>query len=122
MKINKLLVGITTTLMSFQALSWGQTGHRVTGAIAEQYLTPKAQMAISKLLPNEDLAEASTYADEMRAHPSEFWKKTANPWHYVNVFDGKKYSDVAPPTEGNAVTALAHFSKQLTVRFVTTSN
>jgi hypothetical protein len=114
MKYNKLLVGITATLMSFQAFSWGQTGHRVTGAIAEQYLTPKAQMAISKLLPNEDLAEASTYADEMRSHPSEFWKKTASPWHYVNVFDGKQYSDVAPPAEGNAVTALAHFSKQLT--------
>jgi hypothetical protein len=49
----------------------------------------------------------------MRSHPSEFWKKTANPWHYVNVFDGKTYSDVAPPPEGNAVTALEMFSKQL---------
>lgn len=114
MKYCNLLVGITATLMSFQTLSWGQTGHRVTGAIAEQYLTPKARLAISTLLPNEDLAEASTYADEMRSHPSEFWKKTASPWHYVNVFDGKKYSDVPPPAEGNAVTALAEFSKQLT--------
>jgi hypothetical protein len=100
--------------MSFQALSWGQVGHRVTGAIAQQYLTPEAQHAISQLLINEDLAEASTYPDEMKSNPSEFWKKTANPWHYVNVFDGKTYSDVAPPPEGNAVTALAMFSRQLT--------
>lgn len=114
MKLRKLVIGAVTAAMSFQALSWGQVGHRVTGAIAQQYLTPRAQYAISQLLINEDLAEASTYADEMRAHPSEFWKKTANPWHYVDVFDGKKYSDVAPPIEGNAVTALEMFSSQLT--------
>jgi hypothetical protein len=113
MKLNKLIMGVVAAAMSFQALSWGQIGHRVTGAIAEQYLTIEAQRAISELLVNEDLAEASTYADEMKSNPSEFWKKTANPWHYVNVFDGKTYSDVAPPLEGNAATALDMFSKQL---------
>ena len=113
MKLNKLIIGAVVAAMSFQVLSWGQTGHRVTGAIAQQYLTPETQGAISQLLVNEDLAEASTYADEMKSNPSEFWKKTANPWHYVNVFDGKAYSDVAPPPEGNAATALDMFSKQL---------
>jgi hypothetical protein len=113
MKLNKLIIGVVATAISFQTLSWGQTGHRVTGAIAEQYLTPQAQLAISQLLSNEDLAEASTYPDEMKAHPSEFWQKTANPWHYVDVFDGKTYSDVAPPPTGNAVTALEMFTKQL---------
>jgi hypothetical protein len=113
MKLNKLIIGVVAAAMSFQALSWGQIGHRVTGALAEQYLTPEAQRAISQLLINEDLAEASTYPDQMKSNPSEFWKKTANPWHYVNVFDGKTYSDVAPPPEGNAVTALEMFTKQL---------
>ena len=113
MKLNKLIIGAVAAAMSFQALSWGQVGHRVTGAIAEQHLTPEAQLAISQLLMNEDLAEASTYADEMKSNPSEFWQKTANPWHYVNVFDGKSYSDIAPPPEGNAVTALEMFAKQL---------
>jgi hypothetical protein len=113
MKLNKLIIGVVTAAISFQVLSWGQTGHRVTGAIAEKYLTPKAQLAISQLLINEDLAEASTYADEMRSNPSEFWKKTANPWHYVNVFEGRTYSDIAPPPEGDAVTALEMFTKQL---------
>ena len=75
MKLNKLIIGAVAAAMSFQALSWGQTGHRVTGAIAQQYLTPETQRAISQLLVNEDLAEASTYADEMKSNPSEFWKK-----------------------------------------------
>ena len=113
MKLSKLIIAAVTAAVSFQAFSWGQTGHRVTGAISEQYLSPAAQQSIAALLKNESLAEASTYADSMRAHPSEFWQKTANPWHYVNVFDGKKYADVAPPPEGNAVTALEMFSKQL---------
>jgi hypothetical protein len=114
MKLKKIIITVVISCISFQALSWGQMGHRVTGSIAQQYLSPEAQKAISELLVNEDLAEASTYADEMRAHPGEFWKKTANPWHYVNVFDGKTYSEVAPPPEGDAVTALEMFSKQLT--------
>ena len=58
MKLSKVVIGVFATVMSFQALSWGQVGHRVTGAIAEQYLTPKAQRAVSQLLINEDLAEA----------------------------------------------------------------
>lgn len=114
MNLNKLIIGAVTAAMSFQALSWGQTGHRVTGAIAEQYLTPQAQTAINKLLPNEDLAEASTYADEMKSNPSEFWKKTANPWHYVTVPTGKTYLQVGAPEEGDAASALDMFAKQVT--------
>jgi hypothetical protein len=113
MKLNKILVGVITAAMSFQALSWGQTGHRVTGAIAEQYLTPAAQRSISQLLPNEDLAEASTFADEMKSNPSEFWKKTANPWHYVTIPAGKTYVEVGAPEEGDAFSALTMFAKQV---------
>ncbi len=114
MKMKRIIFAILASTISFQALSWGQTGHRVTGAIAEQYLTPKAQAAIDNLLVNEDLAEISTYPDEMRANRSEFWQKTANPWHYVNIHQGKKYGDVKAPPEGDAFTALEMFSKQLT--------
>ena len=111
MKIkNILLVAVT---FSFQAFSWGPTGHRVTGEIAEYYLTTKTKAAVNKLLINEDLAEASTYADEMRSNSSEFWQKTATHWHYVNIHKGKSYDEEGAPPEGDAVTALAMFSKQL---------
>lgn len=110
--------------------AWGPIGHRVTGELAEQYLTPKAKKAIALILGNETLAEASTWADEMRSHPSEFWKKTASPWHYVTVPQGKTYSEVGAPQQGDAVTALSKFSatlkdkkstreeKQLALRFI----
>lgn len=130
MKIKTIIIAIASITLSGQAIAWGQNGHRVTGAIAEQYLTPQAQQAISQILVNEDLAEASTYPDEMRADPSEFWKKTANPWHYVTVPANKTYQEVGAPEEGDALTALSQFTaslkdpqasledKQLALRFI----
>jgi hypothetical protein len=130
MKIKTIVIAIASIALSGQALAWGQNGHRVTGAIAQQYLTPQAQQAISQILVNEDLAEASTYPDEMRADPSEFWKKTANPWHYVTVPVNKTYQEVEAPEEGDALTALNQFTaslkdpkasladKQLALRFI----
>ncbi len=95
--------------------SWalGQTGHRITGAIAEHYLSESAKTELSILLGTESLAEASTYIDEMRSHPSEFWQKTANPYHYVTVPDGKSYQDVETPKKGDAVFALKKYTQVL---------
>jgi len=107
----KIIIAALLSTFSFQVCSWGQTGHRVTAAIAEEHLNRKAKRMVHKILSNEDLAEASTFSDEQRSNPSDFWKKTANPWHYVNVHEGEVYKK-APP-EGDAVTALEMFSKQL---------
>lgn len=102
---------VSTVATSLPAFGWGQTGHRVTGAIAENHLSPAAKAAVVKLLPNESLAEASTYADEMRSNPSEFWRKTSPPWHYVTVPEGHEYHEVGAPEQGDAYTALQHYSK-----------
>lgn len=122
-----LLVGVTA---SSSAWAWGQTGHRITGAIAQQYLSPLSQAAVMDLLPDSSLAEASTYADEMRSAQTEFWQRTASPWHYVTVPEGKHYDDVGAPEEGDAFTALERFTatlkdadatreeKQLALRFL----
>ncbi len=111
MKTEKIFFLILSIILSFQARSWGQTGHRVTAAIAEHYLSPLAQKAVNELLLNEDMAEASTYFDEMKSNQSEFWQKTASPWHYVNVHKGKTYEQEGAPKEGDAVTALKMYSK-----------
>jgi hypothetical protein len=123
--MQKILLTLFSITCSLNAFAWGQTGHRVTGAIAEQYLTPKARTAIHVLLPLEDLAEASTYADEMRSNPKEFWQKIARPFHYVTIPAGKRYAQIGAPKEGDAVSALTMFSttlrveqKRLALRFV----
>lgn len=104
-----------TTAFAFLALSattafaWNDTGHRVTGAIAANFLTPQAKVAITDILGPETLAEASTWPDFMRSSPDPFWQKEAGPYHYVTVPKGKTYTEAIKPPEGDAVIALAKF-------------
>ena len=98
-------------IFSFPAFPFGETGHRITGAIAEKYLTEKNRAVLAELLDNESLAEIATYADEMRSNPDEFWQKTASPYHYVTVPNGKTYRDVGAPPQGDAFFAIEKYSK-----------
>lgn len=121
---------LCSALLSLPAFGWGQIGHRVTGEIAERHLNPAAKKQIEAILPLESLAEASTYADDMKSNPSEFWQRTASPWHYVTVPEHKHYHDVGAPEQGDAYTALKKFTatlkdpkssleeKQLALRFI----
>lgn len=121
------LIILSNIVSPNMAYAWGQTGHRITGAIASNHLSDSAKAAIESLLPNQSLAEASTYADEMKSNPSEYWQKTASSFHYVTVKEGKKYHRA--PKKGDAVSALKHFKavlldektsrteKQLALRF-----
>lgn len=95
------------------ALAWGQTGHRVTAAVADQYLSGVARANVRLLLGTESLARAATWPDDMRSDPAEFWQKTASPWHYVTVPAGRTYAEVGAPPEGDAVTALERFARLL---------
>lgn len=113
MKKTLIVAALFAACTAQQVHAWGQTGHRITGAIAEKYLTPEALAAIRQLLPNESLAEASTYPDEMRSNPNEFWQKQAGPYHYVTVPEGKHYHEVGAPEQGDAYSALAMFAKQV---------
>lgn len=96
-------------LVPTTTFAWGKTGHRVTGAIAQEHLSRSAQNEISRILGVEDLAEASTWPDFMRSSPDEFWTKEAGPYHYVTIPKGMSYNDVGAPTEGDAITALEKF-------------
>lgn len=104
---------VSTALIPTAAFSWGKTGHRVIGRIADDELGAKARREVKALLGTEDLAEASTWADFMRSSPDAFWQTTAGPLHYVTVPAGKTYAEVTAPPEGDAVTALTMFAKMV---------
>ena len=108
-----LILAVLVVLAPSQAFAWGAIGHRVTGALAQPLLSPKAKTEVAKVLGTETLAEASTWADDMRSSPEPFWQSTANPWHYVTVPPGKTYPDVGAPPEGDSVAALAKFAATL---------
>jgi nuclease S1 len=114
MKMPKIIIALLLLLGSTtQAFAWGQTGHRVTGAIAEQHLSDVARKEVQNILGAEGLAEASTWPDFMRASSDSFWKRKAGPYHYVTVPEGKSYNDVGAPKKGDAITALKMFAKTL---------
>ncbi|MDH7446880.1 S1/P1 nuclease [Aquimarina sp. 2201CG14-23] len=96
-----LLVLLSFSFNSFsETEDWGKTGHRVTGEIANNYLTKKAKRNIAKLLKGHGLAFVSIYADEIK---SDDRYKGYSPWHYVNFSFDKKYGEETPSKFGDLV-------------------
>lgn len=66
-------------------MAWGVLGHRVVGGIAGYYLTAKTKSEIRKLLGNETIALAATWADFIK---SDSTFNYLGPWHYINLPGG----------------------------------
>jgi hypothetical protein len=112
--MKKYLLSILVVCVSVILISWGATGHRTIGKIAENHLTPQAQAAIKDLLDSESLADVSTYADKVRSQ--EKYKYTS-PWHYIDVEAGLSESDfkkaALEQNEANVYQALAKCENDL---------
>ncbi|QLC23476.1 S1/P1 nuclease [Parasphingopyxis sp. CP4] len=92
------------------AQAWGQLGHRIIGQLADERVSGRTRAEILLILGVEDLAEASTWPDEERSNPADFWQNDASPWHYVTVPPGNSYPDVGAPPQGDAASALTQFA------------
>jgi len=102
--MRKLWGPILIFLLSSQAaFSWGETGHRVVGKIAEKHLKLPAKIAVKRLLGNESLAEASTWPDFMRSDKSFDFAK---PWHYVTIPYGQEYDSAKANPKGDILQAM----------------
>ena len=106
-----MMVAAAALVTPSAAFAWGQTGHRVIGEIAQENISGKTRAEIELILGEEDLAEASTSADEERSNPDNFWQREAGPYHYVTVPEGQTYAEVGAPDEGDALSALARFTQ-----------
>ncbi len=99
-----------SSLYSPLAFSWGKSGHRIVGEIAQRNLSKEAKKGISELLGDEDLARVSTWADEIR---SERKYDFAGPWHYTSIPTGKTYFDQKRSKDGDVIEALFRFEETL---------
>ncbi len=97
-------------LLPAAAAAWGPTGHRVVGQIAENHLSSAARYGVECLIGPEGLAEASTWADEIRSDPA--WDK-ATPWHYISIDDGETLETTERSPHGDVLWAIHHFSDVL---------
>lgn len=90
---------------------WGQTGHRVVGKIADDYLRGKAKREVKCLLKRQSLAFVSTFADEIKSDKryNEFYT-----WHYVNMPHDANYEDSEKNPKGDLVTGIDYCKKIIT--------
>jgi hypothetical protein len=106
----KLIVICALLILSPKAFSWGKTGHRIVGEIAERHLTSNTVKEIKNLLGDEDLSRVSTWADEIRSeHKFDFM----GPWHYVSIPNDKTYFDQKRNKEGDVIEALFRLEETL---------
>lgn len=110
MKKNLLLCLLLVLGYSPSAFSWGKTGHRIVGEIAQRNLNAKAKKGIVDLAGTEDLSRISTWPDEIRSDPKMGY--TA-PWHYASIPNGKTYFDQKRTKEGDIIEALYRFEDTL---------
>lgn len=101
--IRKAFLFVLSFAIPATALAWGQTGHRVIGAIAEKQLSKKAKKQIEELLGGQSLADASTWMDEVRS--DDDYDHTHD-WHWVSIPDGKKYPETDKNPDGDLVEAI----------------
>lgn len=95
--MRKLFPFLSILVISLLLISWGVTGHRTIGKIAENHLSPEAKAAVRELLGDTTLAEVSTWADEVRSEPAY---RHTGPWHYINLPLGLSYAEFQAKVEG----------------------
>ncbi|TNE65997.1 MAG: S1/P1 Nuclease [Alphaproteobacteria bacterium] len=95
------------------AHAYGPTGHRVIAELASNHLSAEAAAGVKEILGDEFMAEAANWPDEMRSDPDDYWRKTSQTYHYVNLPDGATYEGTEKNPAGDALTALEAFTKTL---------
>ena len=113
--MKKFITGGAAIIIALILISWGFTGHRTIGEIAYNHLTPQAKQAVQELLGDQSLADAATWADQVRNDPE--YSGTAS-WHFINVPLGLSFDQfqqqVANTDKMNVYTALLKEEKALT--------
>jgi hypothetical protein len=84
----KIILIAVLFCLPVRSMAWGQLGHRIVGEIAESYLSPKARLALKKVMGNESLAAASTWPDFIKSDPAFAY---LSPWHYLDFKAGQSY-------------------------------
>ena len=119
--MKKILTAAMSALMlmsSISAFGWGQKGHDVVAAIAEQHLTKKARKALNEILDGKSIVYYSSWMDNIQNSP--YWENGYNKtktWHYANVDKGETYQTMTKNPDGDVITGLEFLTKELTENY-----
>lgn len=101
--MKKLIILAVFTIASVAAFGWGPTGHRVTGYIAEKYLSKKAKKELERILNGQSMAMASTWMDDIRSDSTYDYMAD---WHWVTIQDGQTYEQSEKNPKGDIIQTL----------------
>jgi hypothetical protein len=116
MKSLKFALILILVSINLNAWSWGATGHRAMGLIAERYLNPTAKKKLQKILKGESLAMASTWMDEIRS--DSMYDHTAD-WHWVTIESNETYEQSKKNVNGDVIMTIERIIADLKAKKVT---
>ncbi|SVB82997.1 uncharacterized protein METZ01_LOCUS235851 [marine metagenome] len=103
-----LVVALVAFPMTVRA--FGADGHMIVGYVADKYLCAATRRAIKPLMGGYSLGDIGTWADQIRSDPDWYH---ASSWHYLNVGDRQSIANRRRPPQGDVLTALDKFQRQL---------
>jgi len=106
----KKIVTILALFISYNAISWGNVGHRVVGEVAQKHLSKKAKKELHRVFEHESLAYNANWMDHMKSESKYDYMK---PWHYCTIPDDQTYAEAGTPHEGDIIWAINNFTGQL---------
>lgn len=110
----KTLLAVIILYAPVKTMAWGMEGHRISGQIAESYLTPKARKAVQVILGDESIAIASNWADFIKSDPAYSYLSS---WHYIDFDKPYTYPEMkaylASDTNTDAYTKLQFLITEL---------
>jgi hypothetical protein len=109
----KKLLSFALLLGTFNAFSWGLTGHRIVGHIAMDHLNPEVRSHILETLGGEDLAQVSNWMDFIKSEPSY---DSLNAWHYCTVESVDHLDHHEHPDKGDVWMAIDKFLNEITTQ------
>lgn len=93
----------TMCLSIVNGYSWGQKGHDVTCAIAQNHLSKKAQKRINNLLDGKSIVYWANWMDNASHTPEYAYTST---WHYKNIDANETYEGAVANPKGDVIVAV----------------
>jgi hypothetical protein len=118
--MGKLLAcGLLALGWQLPAYAWGDEGHRITGYIANSYLSDTTRLQLRALVGTDDLAQIATWMDDERETLNQRLPSSSR-WHYENrEVCGKTELERSCP-QGQCITRqIAHSTNTLQDRTAT---
>lgn len=104
----RALTGLAALALTSASWAWGAQGHRMVGYVADAELSPKARIAVRRIMQADSLASVANWMDEVRDTPEG---RSMQRWHFVT----NKVCGTGEPSckNGNCVTGKIEWAREV---------